>query len=121
VDDPPDLTGVPAGLRELVIACLARDPAARPSLGQVVELLDADTDILDAAEWLPQPVTGLIEQVSGASRHLGPGVPFAAAHEGRAPAMSPGRLSSSPQQAEQPSPTVQASPPRHNRRGNGAR
>lgn len=37
VHDEPDLSRCPAGLREIVAACLAKDPAARPGPAQVLE------------------------------------------------------------------------------------
>ncbi|MFJ4779068.1 protein kinase [Streptomyces sp. NPDC088762] len=35
----PDLSGVPAGLREVVASCLAKDPAARPTPARLRELI----------------------------------------------------------------------------------
>jgi hypothetical protein len=54
VQEPPDLAAVPEGLRELVAACLVKEPEARPSLERVRELLGAD-DAEPASEepWLP--------------------------------------------------------------------
>ncbi|GGM31920.1 serine/threonine-protein kinase [Promicromonospora citrea] len=37
VHEEPDLTAVPAGLRDVVAACLAKDPAARPGLDAVLD------------------------------------------------------------------------------------
>ncbi|WP_329133437.1 serine/threonine protein kinase [Streptomyces sp. NBC_01476] len=42
VQEPPDLDAVPEGLRELVTACLAKAPEARPSLDEVQGMLGAD-------------------------------------------------------------------------------
>lgn len=50
--EPPDLDGVPAGLRELVSACLVKELERRPSLAEVLELVGAEP--ADTAEpWLP--------------------------------------------------------------------
>ncbi|WP_405583279.1 serine/threonine-protein kinase [Streptomyces sp. NBC_01190] len=48
--EPPDLTGVPEGLRALVTACLTKEPAARPSLAEVRELLGEAPEAGAAAE-----------------------------------------------------------------------
>ncbi|WP_052848690.1 serine/threonine-protein kinase [Streptomyces avicenniae] len=51
----PDLDGVPEGIRPLVAACLARDPAARPALDRI---LDVTLGRLDGVPrgWLPDRV-----------------------------------------------------------------
>ncbi|MFJ4964775.1 serine/threonine-protein kinase [Streptomyces sp. NPDC088729] len=48
--DDPDLTGVPAELADVVRDCLAKDPAARPGTGAILERLgEAQAD----EPWLP--------------------------------------------------------------------
>jgi eukaryotic-like serine/threonine-protein kinase len=51
---PPDLGPIDAGLREVVLACLAKDPAARPSAAQVRDRLRA-LDEPDAAAGVAPP------------------------------------------------------------------
>ncbi|MFF7179494.1 protein kinase [Streptomyces sp. NPDC008121] len=41
VHEPADLSAVPAALRGLVAACLAKDPAARPAPGGILDVLTA--------------------------------------------------------------------------------
>ncbi|MFC9915359.1 serine/threonine-protein kinase [Streptomyces sp. NPDC127197] len=41
VHEPPDLSAVPAGLREVVAACLHKDPAARPTPSALLDLVTA--------------------------------------------------------------------------------
>ncbi|NJP44447.1 serine/threonine-protein kinase [Actinacidiphila epipremni] len=53
VQEPPDLAAVPEGLRPLVTACLTKEPAGRPSLPEVLELIPAGADGPDAEPWLP--------------------------------------------------------------------
>ncbi|ADP79932.1 serine/threonine-protein kinase [Pseudofrankia inefficax] len=60
----PDLDGLPAELRELVRACLHKDPAARPTPRALVSALAPDgAAALMAAGWLPADlVTNLSRQ-----------------------------------------------------------
>ena len=70
---PPDLGEVPAGLRPLVERCLAKDPAQRPTAGEV---LDAANDGQPAPGWLPGPALGaLAEGMLAAAVPAGPVVP----------------------------------------------
>ncbi|SFK72885.1 Serine/threonine protein kinase [Streptosporangium canum] len=55
----PDLQEVPAPLAALVAACLAKDPAARPSLEQVLNQLTALASP-DQGRWLPEALTQVI-------------------------------------------------------------
>jgi hypothetical protein len=57
VQEPPDLDAVPERLRGLVSACLTKEPADRPSLPEVLELVAAAQSAAPAREaaepWLP--------------------------------------------------------------------
>lgn len=48
--EDPDLTGVPVDLVELIQDCLRKDPAARPTTGELLDRLSEDTT---AEPWLP--------------------------------------------------------------------
>ncbi|MFE9122221.1 serine/threonine-protein kinase [Streptomyces sp. NPDC007172] len=50
--DPPDLDGVPESLQELIGDCLHKDPAARPTLGRILERVPATLP----HPWLPSTV-----------------------------------------------------------------
>ncbi|MER5308113.1 ABC transporter substrate-binding protein [Streptomyces sp. NPDC002773] len=63
VHDAPDLAGVPAGLVELVGACLAKDPAARPTAAEIGVRLTEDAPATGAG-WLPDPVVRTIAERS---------------------------------------------------------
>ncbi|MFE5208442.1 protein kinase [Streptomyces sp. NPDC056600] len=62
--DEPDLTGVPEGLTGLIGACLRKDPAARPSLEDVLGQVGGEQVTLAAGRtrdpWLP---AGLVAQL----------------------------------------------------------
>ena len=51
---PPDVGGLPAGLRPLVERCLAKDPEQRPSTEQLLAELNTAPP---ASGWLPAPIT----------------------------------------------------------------
>jgi serine/threonine protein kinase len=52
----PDLTGLPAGLRQIVARCLAADPQSRPSADRLVDWLATLADQRPRS-WLPAAVT----------------------------------------------------------------
>ncbi|NXY99052.1 ABC transporter substrate-binding protein [Streptomyces sp. BR123] len=62
VHDPPDLAGVPAELLEPLSACLAKDPAGRPSPAELRMLLGGGPGA--GADWLPAPLPRLIAERS---------------------------------------------------------
>ncbi|MCX5214313.1 ricin-type beta-trefoil lectin domain protein [Kitasatospora sp. NBC_00240] len=59
----PDLTGLPAPLAELVGTCLAKDPARRPALADVLHLLAGPA--ATAGRWIPSAVTRMIAEREG--------------------------------------------------------
>ncbi|MGW0737126.1 serine/threonine protein kinase [Streptomyces sp. NPDC002851] len=54
-EEEPDLTGVPAGVVELVRACLAKAPEQRPSVAALLEWTP-DAEIRPGVPWLPGPL-----------------------------------------------------------------
>jgi hypothetical protein len=69
---PPDLGEIPVGLRPLVERCLAKDPAQRPTAGEV---LDAANDGQPAPGWLPGPALGALAGGTLAEGVLAPAGP----------------------------------------------
>ncbi|MEJ8659722.1 MULTISPECIES: PQQ-binding-like beta-propeller repeat protein [Streptomyces] len=71
----PGLDGVPDGLRDLVAACLAKSPAARPTAGSAAATLaleGAAALAKDGDGWLPQALpAALADQAGAVSRLLG--------------------------------------------------
>ncbi|WNM29467.1 serine/threonine-protein kinase [Streptomyces sp. Li-HN-5-11] len=68
VHEEPELGSLDGELRELAAACLAKDPAARPTPGEVARRLAPEgTARLVAAGWLP---SRLVEQVSRSAVQL---------------------------------------------------
>ncbi|MEV7275741.1 bifunctional serine/threonine-protein kinase/ABC transporter substrate-binding protein [Streptomyces sp. NPDC093111] len=65
VHDAPDLAGVPEELLPLLTACLAKDPADRPTADEVAARLTEDAPG-NAADWLPAPVVTTIAERSTA-------------------------------------------------------
>ncbi|TDC25839.1 serine/threonine protein kinase [Streptomyces sp. 8K308] len=63
VHEEPDLSGLPDGLRELTLRCLAKDPTQRPSPAEVIascQRLAADHPP-PTGEWLPPAVAAEID------------------------------------------------------------
>ncbi|MFD0343601.1 bifunctional serine/threonine-protein kinase/ABC transporter substrate-binding protein [Streptomyces sp. NPDC127117] len=69
VHEQPDLDGLPPGLLPLVEACLAKDPADRPTARQVEERL-TDAAPPDARSWAPPGLSALIAERSAAALAL---------------------------------------------------
>ncbi|MFD9355794.1 bifunctional serine/threonine-protein kinase/ABC transporter substrate-binding protein [Streptomyces sp. NPDC060031] len=64
VHDPPELSGLAPELLEAVGACLAKDPAVRPTPAELGGLLGDDPRAVEAADWLPPPLPRLIAERS---------------------------------------------------------
>ncbi|MFF8715324.1 serine/threonine-protein kinase [Streptomyces sp. NPDC015184] len=98
VHEEPDLGRVPERLRELVGRCLDKDPAARPSIAEVIELCrsaNAETVLRRPEDWLPAPVSADITVRTAAP----------------APVQTPPPPASAPSVTY--SPTTPAAPPAH--------
>ncbi len=69
----PDPAALPDGLTPLLSACLHKDPAARPSLARLRAALGekAAADSAEPSDWLPAPVTRLINDRSAAVLTIG--------------------------------------------------
>ncbi len=57
VHEEPDLSGLNPEIRDVVAACLAREPSERPTPARILELL-ADPDL--PSQWLPPPLQTMI-------------------------------------------------------------
>ncbi len=67
----PDLDAVPDGLRPLVAACLAKDPAERPTPTAILDWIGEA--LPQGGPWLPDPVTALVgEHTSRLDRAVSP-------------------------------------------------
>lgn len=60
VHEPPQLTGVPSAYTALIMDCLEKDAAKRPSTGQIVDRVSLWGT--SGATWLPPRLTTLIEE-----------------------------------------------------------
>lgn len=68
VTQEPDLAGVPYPLLGLIGACLAKDPQARPDLGEVVRSLAGP----GPGDWLPPTLVAMVgERQAEAGTHIG--------------------------------------------------
>jgi hypothetical protein len=62
--DNPDLTGCPSALADVVAACLAADPAARPTAAKLHAWLAGQTG-QRPRYWLPDPVAARVAEYEG--------------------------------------------------------
>jgi len=62
--DDPDLTGCPSALADVVAACLAGDPAARPTAAKLHAWLAGETG-QRPRYWLPDPVAARVAEYEG--------------------------------------------------------
>jgi serine/threonine protein kinase len=70
-NEDPNLDDCPDSLRPLVARCLARNPAARPALTEIMEfarqMLSGQTFGLIGASWLPDPVASNLSAYNSAA------------------------------------------------------
>ncbi|MGW3664686.1 bifunctional serine/threonine-protein kinase/ABC transporter substrate-binding protein [Streptomyces sp. NPDC005141] len=71
--EEPDPAALPDGLTPLLRACLHKDPAGRPSLARLRATLAENTaaDSTERSDWLPAPVTRLINDRAAAVLTIG--------------------------------------------------
>ncbi|MGW2179547.1 protein kinase domain-containing protein [Streptomyces sp. NPDC001732] len=91
VHEPPDLRGLPPELFPLVEACLAKDPADRPTARRVEERL-ADTAPAPDASWAPPGLSALIAERSATALALPVPEPPATVEDPAPPRLSRRRL-----------------------------
>lgn len=109
VQEAPDLTGCPPELLELVTACLAKDPAARPDTRAIVQACQV-TEPVAPGGWLPPVLEHTIAARTNAIAALAaqpPPVPQPTMPQPTAP-MPPGAYATAPPTATAASGTLRA-------------
>ncbi|MEU3274451.1 serine/threonine-protein kinase [Saccharomonospora sp. NPDC006951] len=68
VHDEPDLAGLPAPLADLVARCLAKEPADRPEVAEILEELAGSAAATPfPSSWLPPAVATMVAEHSGSA------------------------------------------------------
>nr|WSX77441.1 protein kinase [Streptomyces sp. NBC_00899] len=105
VHEEPDLATLPAELRPLVSRCLAKEPAERPSLAEIVRMCQAasqQTELRRPEQWLPGALAAEIP-----ARHVAPASPPATAQPGGSAPQTPPPPVTRPDVAPPAQPPVQ--------------
>ncbi|MFF8828184.1 serine/threonine-protein kinase [Streptomyces sp. NPDC015131] len=113
VHEEPRLDGLPDRLRELVTRCLAKDPAERPSVGEILTLCQAASDqtaLRRPEEWLPGAVAADITTRAAAPAPAAATTPPPPAQPPAAPA-APAPQDAPPAPAYTPPPAATAPTP----------
>jgi serine/threonine protein kinase len=103
VHEEPDLTELPAQLRELVTRCMVKEPESRPSVAEILSICQAangETVLRRPEEWLPSVVAAEIT-----TRKAAPAPPATPA-AGQPPVAAPAAAAAAPTHA----PTAHAAP-----------
>lgn len=71
VSTDPDITGVPDSLRDMISACLSKEPARRPTTQQISDYLAHNAPAPTTGGWLPPAYTDAIVAASNVMTHMG--------------------------------------------------
>ncbi|GAA2777246.1 serine/threonine-protein kinase [Kitasatospora sp. CM 4170] len=109
VHEQPELEGVPADLRELVLRCLAKSPEDRPKPAEIIEIArnhpSVGGQLRFADDWLPKQVNTEITRRSDLPKTPPTPLPAAPATPPPAPAVPPTAPTAATAAAAPPQPT----------------